>query len=64
MNVYDKPHEKQLHQCYVLRNVLYVPSYRERKVFVAPSGKKYDQEILIGAGAMERMEYLWIRAYL
>jgi hypothetical protein len=64
MNAYDKPHEKELHQCYVLRDVLYVPSYRERKIFVAPSGRKYNQEKLIEAGAKERLERLWVRAYL
>ena len=64
MNLYEEKCEKREHKCYVLRDLLYVPSYTEKGIFVGLISKKYQEQQLIDAGAKERTEFLWIRRYL
>ena len=63
MNAYDEPCEKRRHKCYVLRDLLYVPSYVERGIFVGLTSRKYQEQQLIDAGATERLEFLWTRRF-
>jgi hypothetical protein len=63
MNTYDEPNEKRQHKCYVLRNLLYVPSYIERGIFVGLTSRKYQEQQLIDAGAKEKFEFLWVRSF-
>ena len=53
--------KKKQHKCYVLRDLLYVPSYNETGIFVGLTSKKYNESHLIRAGAKEKLESLWIR---
>ena len=61
MNTYVEMCEKKEHKCYVLRDLLYVPSYNEAGVFVGLTSKKYEENQLIRAGAEEKFESLWTR---
>lgn len=63
MNTYVELCEKKQHKCYVLRDLLYVPSYKEKGIFVGLTSRKYDENHLIRAGAKEKLESLWIRQY-
>jgi hypothetical protein len=63
MITYDEPCEKRQHKCYVLRELLYVPSYVERGIFVGLTSRKYQEQQLIDAGATERLEFLWTRRF-
>jgi len=63
MNLHEESCEKKRHKCYVLRDLLYVPSYTERGVFVGLTSRKYQEQQLIDAGAEEKMEFLWIRRF-
>ena len=63
MNLYDEKCEKRQHKCYVLRELLYVPSYVERGIFVGLTSRKYQEQQLIDAGATERLEFLWTRRF-
>jgi len=64
MNIYEDKYEKKQHKCYVLHELLYVPSYTERGVYVGLASKEYQEKHLIDAGATERNEFLWVRKYL
>ena len=64
MNLHEDKYEKIQHKCYVLRELLYVPSYTEKGVYVGLTSKKYQEQKLIEAGAKERNEFLWVRRYL
>ena len=63
MNLYEEACEKRQHKCYVLRELLYVPSYTERGIFVGLTSRKYQEQQLIDAGATERLEFLWTRRF-
>ena len=63
MNLYDEQHEKKQHKCYVLDELLYVPSYTKKGIFVGLTSKEYEEQQLINAGAQERFEFLWVRRY-
>jgi hypothetical protein len=63
MNFYEESSEKKQHKCYVLRDLLYVPSYVERGIFVGLTSRKYQEQQLINAGAKEKMEFLWVRRF-
>jgi hypothetical protein len=63
MNLYEESCEKKQHKCYVLRDLLYVPSYTERGIFVGLTSRKYQEQQLIDAGAKEKMEFLWVRRF-
>jgi hypothetical protein len=63
MNLYEESHEKKHHKCYVLRDLLYVPSYTEKGIFVGLTGRKYKEQHLIFVGAKEKTEFLWTRRY-
>jgi hypothetical protein len=63
MITYDELCEKRQHKCYVLRELLYVPSYVERGIFVGLTSRKYQEQQLIDAGATERLEFLWTRRF-
>ena len=63
MNLYEETCEKKHHKCYFLRELLYVPSYTERGIFVGLTSRKYQEQQLIDAGAKEQMEFLWVRRF-
>ena len=63
MNLYEESCEKKQHKCYVVRDLLYVPSYTERGIFVGLTSRKYQEQQLIDAGAKEKMEFLWVRRF-
>jgi hypothetical protein len=63
MNLYEEMCVKKEHKCYVLRDLLYVPSYIERGIFVGLTSRKYQEQQLIDAGAKEKLEFLWIRRF-
>ena len=63
MNLYEETCEKKHHKCYVLRDLLYVPSYTERGIFVGLTSRKYQEQQLIDAGAKEQTEFLWVRRF-
>jgi hypothetical protein len=64
MNFYEDQYEKKQHKCYALRDLLYVPSYNKRGIFVGLTSREYQEQQLIDAGAKERNEFLWVRRYL
>jgi hypothetical protein len=64
MNLYEESCEKTQHKCYVLRELLYVPSYIDKDIYVGLTSRKYQKQQLIDAGAQERLEFLWTRKYL
>ena len=64
MDIYEDKYEKKHHKCYVLRELLYVPSYTERGIYIGLTSRKYQEQQLIDAGAKERNEFLWHRRYL
>jgi hypothetical protein len=61
MNLYEESCQKTQHKCYVLRDLLYVPSYLDKTIFVGLTSRKYQEKQLIDAGAKEKMEFLWTR---
>jgi hypothetical protein len=63
MNLYEESCEKKQHKCYVLRDLLYVPSYLDKGIFVGLTSRKYQEQQLIDAGATEKMEFLWTRRH-
>ena len=63
MNVYEERHDKKQHKCYVLQELLYVPSYLDKGIFVGLTSRKYQEQQLIDAGAKEKFEFLWIRRH-
>jgi len=64
MYIYEDKYEKKQHKCYVLRDLLYVPSYNDKDIFVGLTSREYQEQQLIDAGAKERNEFLWNRRYL
>ena len=64
MNIYEEKYEKKQHKCYVLRDLLYVPSYVDRGIYVGLTSRQYQEQQLIDAGAKEKDEFLWTRRYL
>jgi len=64
MNLYEDKYEKKHHKCYVLRELLYIPSYTKKGIYVGLTSKEYEEQHLINAGAQERNEFLWRRRYL
>ena len=64
MNLYEEFCPKTPHKCYVLRDLVYVPSYTEKGIYVGLTSRKYQEQQLIDAGAKEKEEFLWTRRYL
>ena len=47
------------YKCYTKNDVLYVPTYRQEKMYANPGGGVYTEEELLMAGARICHEYLW-----
>lgn len=53
-------HEKDFYRCYISKGILWIPSYNDGGVFVAPGGKEVLEADLIKQGVTVVQESLWI----
>ena len=59
----DTLQQREWMRVYDLNQIMIVPHYIKKGIFVAPGGIEFEEQELINAGAIQSTSYLWPRTW-